>query len=69
MPYVREYGGIFKAGTQRTREAKGSIRKVMHEISNLEAMAAIMQDYPTTTEPITSFLKLYERTRADAILG
>lgn len=38
----------------------------MHEINNLEAMAVTVQDYPTTTESIAPFLKLYERTKADA---
>ncbi|XTI85921.1 hypothetical protein V2W45_1455374 [Cenococcum geophilum] len=45
---------------------KDSIRKAMHEINNLEAMAVTVQDYPTTTESIAPFLKLYERTKADA---
>lgn len=67
MPYVRKCGGIFKTSTQRTQETKkDSIRKAMHEINNIEAMAVIVQDYPTTTESIAPFLKLYERTKADA---
>lgn len=30
-------------------------------------MAVIMQDYLTVTEPIAPFLKLHERTKADAM--
>ena len=62
-PQIRWY---LQTSTQRTQETKDSIRKAMREINNLEAMAVIMQDYPTTIEPIAPFLKLYERTKADA---
>ena len=66
VPYVRKYSGVFKTSTQRTQETKkGSIRKAMHKVNNLEAMAVIMQDYLTVTQPIAPFLKLHERTKAD----
>jgi hypothetical protein len=67
VPYVRKCGGIFKTSIQRTQETKkDSIRKAIHEINNPEAMTVIVQDCPTTTESIAPFLKLYERTKADA---
>lgn len=67
VPYAPKYDGVFKTNAQRIEEAKkDSIRKAMHRLKNLKAMAVIMQDHPIATGSIAHFSELYECIKADA---